>query len=379
MAGRRAGAAERGTVPMSLLRAEGLRRRYGRRLVVDVDTLDVGRGEVLAILGPNGAGKSTLFRLLMLVEAADEGRILLDGREVRPGDADARHRLAGVFQRPYLFSGTVAENVAYGLRARGLGKRERESRVAEILALLGIESLARAPVNQLSGGEAQRVALARALAPGPELLLLDEPTANLDVTVRRRFREDLERLIRTQAGAAILITHDPEDAFALADRIAILEEGRVVQSGTPEEIVLHPATPFVSAFTGAELLLDGRVVAEEEGLATVELEPAALRLIATAPEGTALAPGARVHIAYRPEDVLLALPDAEAETSARNRIPARVAALAPAGGLVRVRLEGDVALTALVTRHAVEALDLAPGREVVAHLKASAMRVFRAG
>lgn len=379
MAGGRRSAAGRGPGPVSLLRAEGVRRRYGRRLVVDVDALEVGRGEVLAILGPNGAGKSTLFRLLLLVEATDEGRILLDGREVRPGDHDARHRLAGVFQRPYLFTGTVAENVAYGLRARGLGRREREARVAELLALLGIESLSSAPVHELSGGEAQRVALARALAPGPELLLLDEPTANLDVTVRRRFREDLERLIRTQAAAAILITHDPADAFALADRVAILEEGRVVQTGAPEEIVLRPATPFVAAFTGAELILDGRVVATEEGLATVELEPTALRMVGTAPNGAALSPGVPVHVAYRPEDVVLALPDAAAETGVCNRIPARVVALTPAGGLVRVRLEGDVALTALVPRHAVETLGLAPGREVVAHLEASAMRVFRTG
>ncbi|HEX7118142.1 MAG TPA: ABC transporter ATP-binding protein [Longimicrobiales bacterium] len=364
---------------MSLLRAERLRRRYGRRLVVDVDALEVGRGGVLAVLGPNGAGKSTLFRLLLLVEAADEGRILLDGRDVRPGDRAAALRLAGVFQRPYLFAGTVAENVAYGLAARGVPRRDRDRRVAEVLELLDLAALARAPVHALSGGEAQRVALGRALAPRPELLLLDEPTANLDVTVRRRFREDLERLIRAQAGAAILITHDPADAFALADRIAVLEKGRIVQCGAPDEIVLHPATPFVAAFTGAELLLDGRVDALEDGVVVVALEGTALRLMAAVEADGGPPPGTRVHVAYRPEDVVLARPEASAETSARNRVPARVAALTPAGGLVRVRLEGDVALTALVTRRAVEALDLAPGREVVAQLKAAATRVYPAG
>jgi len=365
---------------VSLLRAQGLRRRYGRRLVVDVDALEVGRGEVLAVLGPNGAGKSTLFRLLLLVEAADEGRNLLDGREARPGDREARHRLAGVFQRPYLFTGTVADNVEYGLRARGLGRREREVRVAELLTLLGIESLAHAPVNELSGGEAQRVALARARAPMPELLLFDEPTANLDVTARRRFREDLARMIRTQAGAAILITHDPADAFALADRIAVMEESRIIQTGTPEEIVLSPATPFVAAVTGAELLGGWRVVACEEGRVTVELEGArgpGLRLAGIAPDVAPLPPGTPVTVAYRPEEVALALPDA-AEVGACNRVPARVAALVPAGGLVRVRLEGDVDLTALVPRHGVEALGLEPGREVVARLETSALRVFPA-
>jgi molybdate transport system ATP-binding protein len=365
---------------VSLLRAQGLRRRYGRRLVVDVDALEVGRGEVLAVLGPNGAGKSTLFRLLLLVEAADEGRIFLDGREVRPGDREARRRLAGVFQRPYLFTGTVTDNVEYGLRARGLKRREREARVAELLALLGIESLARAPVNELSGGEAQRVALARALAPMPELLLFDEPTANLDVTVRRRFREDLARTIRTQANAAILITHDPADAFALADRIAVMEEGRIVQTGTPEEIVLRPATPFVAAVTGAELLGGGRVVACEGERVMVAMEiarGAGPRLAGIAPDGAALPPGTPVTVAYRPEEIALALPD-EVEAGACNRVPLRVAALVPAGGMVRIRLEGDVSLTALVARHAVEVLGLEPGREVVARLEASALRVFPA-
>src|SRR5690606_8124742 len=137
---------------------------------------------------PNGAGKSTLFRLLLAVEAPDAGRVLLDGRPVRPGDRIARRRMAGVFQRPYLFAGSVATNVAYGLASRGLSRVARDRRVAEMLEPLDLSARAYGPVHRLSGGEAQRVALARALAPRPDVLLLDEPTANLDVTVRRRFR-----------------------------------------------------------------------------------------------------------------------------------------------------------------------------------------------
>ncbi len=141
---------------------------------------------------------------------------------------------------------------------------------------------------------------------------------------------------------------------------------------------MRPATPFVAAFTGAELLLDGVVEAAEDGLLAVALEGSQVRLVVAAPEADAPTAGARVHVAYRPEDVVLAAPGPAAETSAQNRIPARIAALIPAGGLVRVRLEGDVALTALVTRRAVASLGLAPGREVVAQLKAAAARVFRA-
>lgn len=364
---------------VSLLRAEGLRHSYGGRPVVDLAEFSVAAGEVLAILGPNGAGKSTLFRLLLLLERPDAGRILLGGREVAPSDLNARRRLSGVFQRPYLFEGTVAENVAYGLRVRGTDRREREARVAEILNAVGLGHLGDHPVHALSGGEAQRVALARALATRPELLLLDEPTSNLDITVRRRFREDLMHLVRRHARGAILITHDPAEAFTVADRIAVMQSGRIVQEGPPESLVLDPGTPFVAAFTGAELLLNGVVESRDERLLQVRVAGAPSPLIAVlAPDAPPVEQGEPVHLAYRPEDVMLISPGTSGEFSARNRFHLRVAHLAPAGGLVRVRLEGAITLVSLVTRPAAEALGLAVGREVSAQLKAAALRAFRA-
>ncbi len=360
-----------------ILSVEGLVRRYGRRTVVDVAALSVSRGEVLAVLGPNGAGKSTLFRLLLLLERPDAGRLRLDGREVRAGDREARRRMAGVFQRPFLFSGSVAANVSYGLRLRRLEKPERERRTAEALEWVGLGALAAAHVRTLSGGEAQRVALARALVLRPELVLLDEPTSSLDVTQRRRFQRDVERLVRERSQAAVLVTHDPAEAFALADRIAVLEAGRVVQIGTPDTLVMEPATPFVAAFTGAELLLDGVVAAREERLVRVELAGTA-RVWALDPGGDAGEAGAPVHVAYRPEDVTLSAPGAAGESSARNRFRLAVASVVPAGALVRVRLSGEPPLTALLTRQSAEALELRPGREVIAQLKATALRVFPA-
>ncbi|MBI4546185.1 MAG: ABC transporter ATP-binding protein [Gemmatimonadetes bacterium] len=362
----------------SLLAARGLERRYSGRLVVQVTELDLAAGEVLAILGPNGAGKSTLFRLLLLLERADAGVILFAGREVRPGDAQALRRMAGVFQRPHLFAGTVASNVEFGLGGRGLPRTQRRQRTARALEWLGLSALAASPVQSLSGGEAQRVALARALVLEPEILMLDEPTANLDVTTRRRFREDLERLTRAHAGAALLITHDPTDAFALADRIAVMDGGRIVQVGSPEELVLNPATPFVAAFTGAELLLDGVVREREEGLVTVQVGGARLLATAAAGESELLAAGSPVHVAYRPEDVLLARTEPVPETSARNRFTLQVAATAPAGALVRARLEGELRLAALLTRRSAESLGLAPGVAVSVQLKATALRAFPA-
>jgi molybdopterin-binding protein len=359
-----------------LLRAERLRRRYGPRLVVDVELLEVRPGEVLGVLGPNGAGKSTLFRLLMLLERADEGRILLDGRQVRPGDTSAMRRMAGVFQRPFLFDGTVEENVSFGLRARGVARSERTDRVREALSWVGLETMKTRSVRGLSGGEAQRVALARALVLAPDLLVLDEPTANLDTTVRRRFREDLERLARTHARAAILITHDPTDAFSLADRIVVMQDGVVVQQGPPEALVLDPATPFIATFTGAELLLDGVVCGFDEGLPLIELTAGVVIMVSPATDREPLVTGQRVHVAYRPEDVVLAPAGEAAITSALNRFTLHVDTLTPAGGLVRARLGGQLQITALITRRSAEALGLEAGEPVIAQLKAAALRAY---
>jgi ABC-type Fe3+/spermidine/putrescine transport system ATPase subunit len=362
----------------AVLSAENVIRRYHGRTVVDVAALHVRRGEVLAILGPNGAGKSTLFRLLLLLEAADAGVIRVNGAAVHVGDPAARS-LAGVFQRPYLFSGTVESNVAYGLRARGMTRSERSARVAEALELLGIASLRDTPVYRLSVGEAQRVALARALAVRPDVLLLDEPTANLDVTAKRRFREDVERTVSAGKPAAILITHDPADAFALADRIAVMQDGRIIQEGEPDDLVFQPASPFVAAMTGAELLLDGVVDRVDDGLITVRLGAGVHVVAVAADAGSGLTPGRAVHVGYRPEDVVLADPVDAGATSAINRFAVRVSGMAPSGALVRARLEGEIRLTSLVTRQSAEALGLGIGRPIIVQLKATALRAFAAG
>jgi molybdate transport system ATP-binding protein len=362
-----------------LLAVEGLRHGYGSRVVVDIESLVLHAGEVLAILGPNGAGKSTLFRLLLLLERPDAGTIMLAGRPVRKRNAAVRRQLAGVFQRPYLFDGTVEDNLAFGVRTRRGSRRERRKRIAAALTWFGLEELARAPVRTLSGGEAQRVALARAVAIEPDVLLLDEPTANLDVTVQRRFRQDLEHVVRQHTRAAILITHDPVDAFALADRIILLEAGRIVQAGTPSEITLEPATPFAAAFAGAELLLDGVVLEIDDNLVTARVGGGALiRALQRAQDAWPLRAGDRVHVAYRPEDITLAQPGDALETSAINRYDVTVVGVHPVEALMRVRLGGPIDLAALVTRRSAAALGLAQGKRVQAQLKATAARAFAA-
>lgn len=361
----------------ALVQVQSLRRIYDRRTVLAVEALELRRGEVLAVLGPNGSGKSTLFRLLLLIEQADAGQIFFNGRAVRRGDKAARRRMAGVFQRPVLFSGTVRDNIAFALSVNGVSAAERAERVASAAAAFGLEPLLAASVRTLSGGEAQRVALARAIAPRPDVLLLDEPTANLDALIKRAFREDVERAVRTHAGAVLLITHDAAEAFALADRIAVLEGGRIVQVGAPVDLLEAPATAFVASFTGADLLLDGTIADLADELIAVNVDGALVW--ATLPVDRSWVPqaGMRVHVAYRPEDVMISAPDAQLEVSARNQYRLRVGAIAGSGNVVRLRLLGTPQLSALVTRASVAALALQAGQEVVASMKATALHVLR--
>jgi molybdopterin-binding protein len=350
-----------------MLRAEKLQHAYGGKAVVDVSELQVEAGEVLAILGANGAGKSTLFRILLGLEKPQSGSVIMNGRA------------AGVFQRPYLFDGSVRDNIEYGLKALGVNSADRASRVAELAGIFGLSSVLQTRVHQLSGGEVQRVALARALALQPDVLLLDEPTANLDAPLKRQFREDLLRSVRTQTRAVVVITHDSADAFGLADRIAVMENGRIIQEGTPDELLSEPGTSFVAAFTGAELLLNGNVTTIAEDLVHVALTEGG-SIWAALPPGRhwTLQRGARVHVAYRPEDVMLSSIDSSTELSARNQFRVRVASMIGSAGLVRLRLDGPPQLAALLTRTSCESLGVRPGREVIAHLKAAALRALPA-
>jgi len=348
----------------TVLSARGLQQNYGGKRVVDVDEFAIQQGEVVALLGANGAGKSTLFRLLLGLEKPAAGEVQLNGRA------------AGVFQRPYLFDGTVADNLGYGLYG-GVTRAQRRERVTALADSFALRDILDARVHSLSGGESQRVALVRALVLQPDVLMLDEPTATLDAPIKRQFRDDLLRTVRTHARSVLIITHDAADAFGVADRIAVMENGRIVQHGAPDELLANPETTFVASFSGAELLLNGSVTAVAEDLVHVALnEGGAIWAALPSQRQWKIQRGARVHVAYRPEDVVLSSVEASTELSARNAYRLRVQSVSGTGGLVRLRLEGQPSLTALITRTSCESLGLRPGRDVVAHLKAAALRAF---
>jgi molybdate transport system ATP-binding protein len=337
-------------------------RRGTLHLAVD---LGVGAGEVLAVLGPNAAGKSTLARVLAGLLRPDAGRVTVDGRVWDGAEAHLpphRRSLGMVFQDALLFPHlTVGGNVAFGLRSRGVGTAERTAAAQAWLDRVGLAGFAGRRPAELSGGQAQRVALARALVGDPALLLLDEPLSALDARTRLTVRAELRRHLADFGGSTVLITHDPVDALALADRVLVLEEGRVVQQGTPGEVSRRPRTDYVARLVGLSLLAgtgQGAVVRLDGGGVVAVAEEAA----------------GPVFAAVRPESVALYL--ARPEGSPRNVWPARLAGATPHGATVRCELEGEVSLIADVTARAFAELGLVPGAQVWATVKASEVAVY---
>jgi molybdate transport system ATP-binding protein len=337
-------------------------RRGTLDLAVD---LEVGDGEVLAVLGPNGAGKSTLLRVLAGLLAPDDARVVVDG-EVWDDAAvhlpAHRRRLGMVFQDNLLFPHlTVVDNVAFGLRTRGLRRQSAREAASGWLDRVGIADLGDRRPGALSGGQAQRAALARALVGDPALLLLDEPLSALDARTRLTVRAELRRHLADYAGSTVLVTHDPVDAMALADEVVVVEDGTVVQAGTPADVSRHPRTDYVARLVGLSLLpgtADG---------GTVRLDAGGVVAVAEEAWGPVFA-------AVRPESVAVYL--SRPEGSPRNVWPARLAGATPHGTSVRCELAGEVPLVADVTAAAFAELGLVTGSAVWAVVKASEIAVY---
>jgi putative spermidine/putrescine transport system ATP-binding protein len=223
----------------------------GTRALEPVD-LDIARGETVVLLGPSGCGKTTMLRIIAGLEQPDQGgRVLFNKAEVTRVPIEQRN-VGMVFQSYALFPNmNVADNIGYSLKIRGLGAAERKARIAELVALTGIEGLENRRIEQLSGGQRQRVALARAVAARPRVLLLDEPLTALDAALRERLRGEVNRLLRTLGITAIYVTHDQAEAMVLGDRIVVMRKGAIAQTGTPRDIYFAPASRFVAEFIGA--------------------------------------------------------------------------------------------------------------------------------
>ena len=242
---------------MVLVRLSGLSKTFGTSVAVHPLDFEIEAGDFLAILGPSGCGKTTLLRMIGGFEVPTSGRIEIEGREVTRLGPEKRPTNM-VFQGYGLFPHmNVRQNVAYGLKLKGVPREEIAGQVGEVLRLVHLEDFADRPVAKLSGGQQQRVALARALVMRPSVLLLDEPLAALDLKLRKAMQDELRRLHRIVGGTFVFVTHDQGEALALANRIAVMEAGRIVQVGGPEDIYRRPATRFVSTFVGEANVLSG--------------------------------------------------------------------------------------------------------------------------
>ena len=322
------------------VRLEDLRRRYGPVVALDGLSLTLAPGELVALLGPSGCGKTTALRLLAGLEEADQGRVLIGGEDVTNISANRRD-VGMVFQAYSLFPHmTAAENVAFGLQMRKVAATERRRRAAEMLDLVGLSGFANRFAHQLSGGQQQRVALARALAIRPKVLLLDEPLSALDAKVRGRLRDEIRRVQLEVSITTLFVTHDQEEALAIADRVGVMQSGRLEQLGPPIQVYSRPATPFVAAFVGLTNRLDGTV---RDG--AVEVRGTRLPLVRTdATDGPAVA-------LVRPEAVSLA-GDSDAAAGPLNGTVIATAFLG-ATSRVTVDLGGVTVLAQLATSDAV--------------------------
>jgi iron(III) transport system ATP-binding protein len=314
---------------MTPIRIHNVSKRFGSTIAVDNVTLDIGPGELFFLLGPSGCGKTTLLRMLAGFVRPDSGDIHFGDQRIN--DLPPKDRDAGmVFQTYALWPHmSVARNVAYGLHVRGQKRAEVNRRVDRVLKMVRMEGFGERRPNQLSGGQQQRVALARALVIEPRVLLLDEPLSNLDARLRDELREEIRRLHAETGLTMVYVTHDQKEAMSLADRLAVIDRGRLVQAGGPAEIYNRPANRFVAGFLGDCNFLPGTVRDTVDGTCTIDTAPATLAGMSV---GKKPGRGANVLCAIRPHALTI-----DTVTTA-NRIPAQVREVTYLGDVVHVQL-----------------------------------------
>jgi iron(III) transport system ATP-binding protein len=348
---------------------DGIAKKFGAFVALRTITLSVDPGEFVCFLGPSGCGKTTLLRIIAGLERQNAGLVMMAGRDVS-GLPPKLRNYGIVFQSYALFPNlSVARNVAYGLETRNLAKPDIARRVDELLTLVGLAGHKHKYPAQLSGGEQQRVALARALAPSPALLLLDEPLSALDARVRQSLRHEIRELQRRLGITTIMVTHDQEEALAMADRIVVMNHGVVEQVGTPVEVYTRPQSPFVARFVGQMNFIPATVDAKP---GRVRVGDAELRHLSS----ESLAAGARVTLAIRPEELLVG----PAARQVENRLSTKIRGVQFLGPFTRLSLEPSgvpgAALECDVAANAFAELGAEAGADLELGLRPEALRVY---
>ena len=357
---------------MSLIETVNLCQRYGERDILKNINLSVDKGEVFALIGPTGAGKTTLLRLIDLIDVPTSGKIYFDGVDTAESAGvrlEVRRRMAFVLQKPVVFNMSVYDNISYGLKWRGVGKSKLREKVNSVLEVVGLSADKNRNARILSGGEAQRVAIARAIAIEPGVLLLDEPTANLDPVSASRIEELITNIIQHYATTVIMATHDMSQGQRLADRIGVLMNGELLQTGSSRAVFTFPRNREVAEFVGVENILDGVIVSSEDKVVTIDIGGRFIEAISD------YAVDEEVCACVRPEDITLAL--SKVSSSARNSFAGKITWVVSMGPLTRVEIDCGFPLIALVTKRSAEELGLEKGKQVFATFKATGVHVIK--
>jgi len=344
---------------------------HGEHVALQRASLEIYTGDVLALIGPNGAGKSTLLRVMGMLQRPDNGTVLFRGQNALNGNPlELRRRIATVFQEPLLLNATVHQNAALGLKLRGISRAEIDRRLGLWLERLGIAHLTARSARTLSGGEAQRTSLARALVLEPELLLLDEPFSALDPGSREALLRDFQGIVKETGITTAFVTHDRHEAFALAIRVGVLNQGYLLQLDSRENVFLRPETESVAEIVGIENRLAGVVETSDGGYVTIKINDGRVHAKGRFSAGT------KVVACIRPEEVSLSL--AHCEANDLNRLIGKVIAVSP--GMTHHRIGLDCrgfSLIALVDRKESFDLNLSEGDEMTAVFGPAAVHVIR--
>ncbi|MCX5834670.1 MAG: ABC transporter ATP-binding protein [Deltaproteobacteria bacterium] len=357
----------------AILEARNLRVVRGGSVILDVEVISVHEGEILSVIGPNGAGKTTLLQALSALIKTTGGEVLFKGRRIGADytPLEYRRRLSMVFQEPLLLNTTVFENVASGLKIRGVRGSEIRWTVEEQLERFGIGHLSDRSARTLSGGEAQRTSLARAFATNPEVLFLDEPFVSLDPPTRESIATDLQKVLRMTGTTTLMATHDRMEALRLSDRIAVMNGGKIHQIDGATEVMNRPANEFVAAFVGTETFLRGRVRDVNRTVLVVDVKGIDIEVVGSSSTGE------EVILCIRPENVTLSPPSGSGVTSARNVFTGMIVRITPLGLFLKVEISCGFLLVAYVTVLALEELGLREGMVVTASIKATAIHMIK--
>ncbi|EKQ51218.1 MAG: ABC-type spermidine/putrescine transport system, ATPase component [Methanobacterium sp. Maddingley MBC34] len=353
---------------MNLLEIQNLSKKYDGKKVLEDINLYLKKGTTLGLIGPTGCGKTTLIRIIDLIEKPSSGKIIFNGLEIPKNKTDQlniRRKMGMVYQKPIVFKGTVYDNICYGLKIRGEKKEEYQDKIKDLLESLGLGGYEKRDASTLSGGETQRMALARALISDPELLLLDEPTANLDPQSTEKIENFLEKLRDEGETTVIIATHNLIQGQHLSDEIAILNK-KIFQIGKPEEVFRKPKTRFVAEFVGVKNVKKGTSSKIEENLTAIDT--GTLKVYASSTlEGD-------VYLSIRPEEITLS--KLEVRTSALNEFNGEIKEIKDSGGILDLKIDVGEVFSVYMTQKSFSDMELTIGSKVWLQFKASAVNVF---